>query len=197
MRVFAAHGYRRARLDDVAAEAGVTKGAVYHYFADKEDLLRRALERRRDEVLGRLEHALAEGEEPAAERLRAGLHRAFGGHDPARADALALLQGIAHECPELYREWIANGFVKGWRVVASLIEEGMASGEFRAGVDAEAVARVLFTGLLGQVVMQRHAARVPAVRADAGRLVDAAVELMLAGLGAAPHTGPAPRRRMS
>lgn len=37
-RVFAAEGYSRASLDQIAAEAGYTKGAVYAHFSSKEDL---------------------------------------------------------------------------------------------------------------------------------------------------------------
>lgn len=39
-RRFAADGFRSASIDGVAAAAGVTKGAVYHHFADKTDLFR-------------------------------------------------------------------------------------------------------------------------------------------------------------
>jgi AcrR family transcriptional regulator len=38
LTVFAAHGYESARLDDVAAKAGVAKGTLYLYFEDKEAL---------------------------------------------------------------------------------------------------------------------------------------------------------------
>jgi len=40
LEVFGEHGYRGASVDDVALAAGVTKGAVYYYFADKDDLAR-------------------------------------------------------------------------------------------------------------------------------------------------------------
>ena len=38
LEVFAAHGFEAARLDDVAARAGVAKGTLYLYFRDKEAL---------------------------------------------------------------------------------------------------------------------------------------------------------------
>jgi AcrR family transcriptional regulator len=38
LKVFAAHGFEAARLDDVAARAGVAKGTLYLYFRDKEAL---------------------------------------------------------------------------------------------------------------------------------------------------------------
>ena len=39
-------GYRRVRLEDIAADAGVSKATVYHYFANKDDLITRALSER-------------------------------------------------------------------------------------------------------------------------------------------------------
>jgi AcrR family transcriptional regulator len=45
-RVFAERGYRVATVDDVAAAAGLTKGAVYSHFANKQELFAAAVERR-------------------------------------------------------------------------------------------------------------------------------------------------------
>lgn len=38
IRVFTAHGFARAKISDIAATAGVAKGSIYQYFADKEEL---------------------------------------------------------------------------------------------------------------------------------------------------------------
>src|SRR5438309_601307 len=48
MRVFARRGYREAGVDEIAAEAGYSKGALYWHFADKEQLLHVLLEERVD-----------------------------------------------------------------------------------------------------------------------------------------------------
>lgn len=45
-RIFAERGIQGASIDDVAAAAGLTKGAVYSNFADKDDLIRQAMQRR-------------------------------------------------------------------------------------------------------------------------------------------------------
>ena len=45
-RVFAARGYGQATIDDVLAEAGISKGALYHHFASKEELFKALLEDR-------------------------------------------------------------------------------------------------------------------------------------------------------
>src|SRR3954463_7952578 len=39
LRVFARRGYRAAGVDEIASEAGYSKGALYWHFSDKEDLL--------------------------------------------------------------------------------------------------------------------------------------------------------------
>ena len=45
-KVFAQRGYAQATIDDIAAACGVSKGAVYHHFASKEELFRAILEER-------------------------------------------------------------------------------------------------------------------------------------------------------
>lgn len=43
LRLFLLHGYQSVSLADVAKEAGITKGGIYHYFSGKEELLQVAL----------------------------------------------------------------------------------------------------------------------------------------------------------
>lgn len=55
-RLFATRGYEATSLDDVVAAAGVTKGALYHHFASKRDLLRAVFEDK-EKQLARACHA--------------------------------------------------------------------------------------------------------------------------------------------
>src|SRR5438445_2868560 len=48
LRVFARRGYREAGVDEIAAEAGYSKGALYWHFSGKEELLQTLLEERID-----------------------------------------------------------------------------------------------------------------------------------------------------
>jgi AcrR family transcriptional regulator len=52
---FTARGYERARLDDVAKRAGIAKGTIYLYFADKETLFQELVRSMVHPVLGALE----------------------------------------------------------------------------------------------------------------------------------------------
>jgi AcrR family transcriptional regulator len=183
LAVFAERGYRNARIDDVAEAAGVTKGAVYHHFANKEQLLSRAIEHYLAKAFGDLD-ALLRGEKgPASMRIRLLLRRGFGSADPNRRRVLALLlQDLRHDVPRAYRQWLAGGPMNGWRLLANLIEEGKASGEFRADVDAESAARVVIAGLMAQLVWQQLAGEVPGLAIDEDRLIDSTVDLLLHGL---------------
>src|SRR5205085_6509626 len=48
LRMFAEHGYRQAGVDEIAAEAGYSKGALYWHFSSKEELLVALLDDRID-----------------------------------------------------------------------------------------------------------------------------------------------------
>src|ERR1700686_1050034 len=52
---FSARGFAAARLDDVAARAGVAKGTIYLYFADKESLFQELIRDKMGPVVGTLE----------------------------------------------------------------------------------------------------------------------------------------------
>jgi AcrR family transcriptional regulator len=70
-RVFARRGYHAASVDEIADEAGYTKGAVYYNFADKEALFLALLDQHMDSRLALLGR-LREGASPSTARLRAG-----------------------------------------------------------------------------------------------------------------------------
>src|SRR4030095_5494663 len=144
LAVFAERGYRNTRLEHVGEAAGVTKGAIYHYFANKEDLLLRAIEHRREEALGRIEEILRDKSAPVSTRLRLIVRRWFGSLTKERlAVVRLLLQGIEHEAPDAHREWLAGGPAASCRLIASLVREGQARGEVPPAADAALAATTI------------------------------------------------------
>ncbi|TMZ42588.1 TetR/AcrR family transcriptional regulator, partial [Klebsiella pneumoniae] len=67
-RLFAEHGFDRTSVSQIVEAAGVTKGAMYHYFRSKDDLLYEVYARVLREQTRRLE-AFASGDEPVTKRL--------------------------------------------------------------------------------------------------------------------------------
>jgi len=183
LHVFAERGYRNTRLEDIGEAAGVTKGAIYHYFANKEELLLRAIEHRREEAFGRIEEILRDKTAPISTRLRLVVRRWFGSLPKERLAVVTLLvQGLAHEAPDAFRRWLSGGPTASARLIATLVREGQTRGEFRSDADAEVAARLLISGLLQQTVWQQYADDVPDLGVAQDRLVDSALELFLHSL---------------
>src|SRR5690242_1308235 len=142
LAVFSERGFHDASLDDVAAAAGVTKGAIYHYFDTKAELLLQAIEQHQSRGYEQLETSLPNDSAPATVRVRALLRKAFTSNDDANRAILVMLQAAAREVPEIHSRWLGHGPLKAWQLLAAIIQDGQERGEFRRDVDADIAARV-------------------------------------------------------
>lgn len=69
--VFARRGVRDARVEEIAAQAGVSVGTVYNHFEDRDSLLRALIEQRRQALARKLDRALQDTRgAPFADQLR-------------------------------------------------------------------------------------------------------------------------------
>ena len=182
--VFSRKGYRAARLEEVAKAAGMTKGAIYYYFSGKEDLLRRAVEKRHRAIFREIQQALEGEDAPASAKIRLALRRVWSHWTEADwGDAFRLLVGqLSVEFPALFRTWAREGPLEGYRMVRELIAEGVEKGEFRKDVDSEAAARLVVSGLLLQAAFHVHLGLDELAPGDPDRIFDSAVDLFLHGL---------------
>ena len=186
LEVFAQRGYHTARLDDVAEAAGVTKGAIYHYFDTKEALLLGVVEHYQALAFDRAEDALRDARMPATARIRLLMRKVFGIGDPRSGQRLLtlLIGGLAHEVPAVHARWLRDGPVRLWKMIGRIVDDGKKRGEFRPEADGEVGARMLVSGLMLQRMWQQHAAELPELAIDHDRLIDSSVELFLASLRA-------------
>ena len=170
-------GYRRARLEDIAADAGVSKATVYHYFTNKDDLLTRAVATRMAGRHAEAEALLADAPPAAEARLRIYL-RYFWELSLSTNAGLwqrLLVSEIVTEAPQVFQVW-AEGLVQRWHGVEQLIREGQASGEFRPDVDAEVAARMIVSGLSHQALFHVHFDVNRIAPCDSDRLLSSALE---------------------
>jgi AcrR family transcriptional regulator len=138
-RCMARDGYRNLSVDDVCAEAGLSKGAFYTYFAQKQDLLLALLE---DDAAGLSDLvADAAGQQPGVEQIR----RFLAALVDRGADAAAV-----HLRADLWAEIASDERVRGRFLQAMqqrrlrlgrLIEQAVAAGEL-VDVPANALAAV-------------------------------------------------------
>jgi TetR/AcrR family fatty acid metabolism transcriptional regulator len=151
-RVFSRQGFHAAAVSDVAAEAGVSQGTVYHYFDSKEALLLAVFTQWETENLhDEIEHALL-AEPTAAGKLTLIAHVAA----ERVASSLQLLEASVEFWSHIPRNaQIRKGFKRMFERmaadVASVIQQGIVAGEFRA-VDAGVTARLLIATYDGLVL---------------------------------------------
>ena len=132
--VFAEKGFAAARLDEIARRAGVSKGTLYLYFKDKEDLFRAVV---RDTVAPNIEvirASLAGAEMTFADVIRLFLPRfaEITGRVPVGAVAKMVI-GESRNFPELAKVWHDHVASKAIGMIAELIERAQARGEVRPG----------------------------------------------------------------
>ena len=183
-RVFAQKGYSRARVEDIAAQAGLGKSTIYEYYDDKSALFTALFERFLGEMTDAFELGMAvpSGGSPAQTLL-----------DYARANAALIRESVefaplglefysASATPEA-RECFVADFSELYRrlreVVAACIREGCERGEFRPDVadsaDGLAAAYVgAFDGLMLQTWFDE--------RFDVVAAADALMRTLVAGM---------------
>ena len=144
--VFAEKGYASTRVADIAERAEVGKGTVYEYFSSKEELLFAVFESINADISSRMNGALAAGdttEEQLHNLLRLGAEVISEQVDlqPVILDFWAASRGGDFE--EAYRGAVVASYTLFRNLVSDFIREGQNRGEFKAAVDAEALAAVV------------------------------------------------------
>lgn len=130
--VFAARGFAAAKLDEVAARAGVSKGTLYLYFESKEELFRSVVRGLLLPNVAMAERRIAEHKGSAAELLRA-LVTTFG-RIIAESKLGAIPKLVIAEAttfPDLAKFYYEEVIKRGMRAIGGLIERGAEAGEFR------------------------------------------------------------------
>lgn len=131
-RLFAERGYEGTSVQEIVAAAGVTKGAMYHYYAAKDDLLYAIYHRLLAVQTERLER-IADGSGTAEERLRAAavdVIETSAGH----LDELTVFFRSMHLLPDEKRKAVRAERRRYHERFRALVEEGRRDGTFRPDV---------------------------------------------------------------
>jgi AcrR family transcriptional regulator len=134
LEVFAEKGFAAAKLDEIARRAGVSKGTLYLYFKDKEELFRAVV---RDTVSPNVDHlrdALMSSELPFAQIVQMFLARlSMVAATMPLGRVVKMVIGESGNFPELARVWHDQVVSKALGVMVGLIERAQAKGEVRPG----------------------------------------------------------------
>ncbi|MEM9366753.1 MAG: TetR/AcrR family transcriptional regulator [Planctomycetota bacterium] len=185
-RVFTEKGYHRARLEEVAKQAGYSKASVYNYFDDKEDLFLQTSVMATTECVAALESELEPGRS-AIEDIECMLRYLLSDS----GQLFSFVQAVAEYHGEVSiatisqadRQKLAKQHRAGLRnilkTIAKAVESGKRRREFRCGVDAVVTARFL-TGLVRSVLLRW---RLDGRRSDAERELSEIMAFARQGMG--------------
>jgi AcrR family transcriptional regulator len=163
LRVFAGRGYREARVDDICAEAGCSKGALYWHFSGKEELLSALLDERVDKPMRERFALLASA---PVERDMAELASQTFAEQLENEREVQLLDreywSLALRDPELRARYVERQAELRRELAASLVARAQHLGTPELGMSGEEVARVTMSiigGLAGDELIEPNSVR--------------------------------------
>jgi AcrR family transcriptional regulator len=177
--VFARSGYHGARVGDIAAEAGVAHGLLYHYFDSKEDVLRTIFRENWGVLLERF-RAVEAADEPTDQKLE-GLAKILlrtWRNDP---DLVTVMVREVARSRHVQEE--VEGVREAFAIVERIVREGQAEGTFRGDLDPRFASWLLYGGL-EEVLTGWVLGQLPDADVDAARAEETAVRFALGGLRA-------------
>lgn len=142
-KVFARKGYHETRIADIAKEAGVAYGLVYHYFKNKEEILASIFEDNWMFFVRAIQGLQADDKSSFAQRLDACVGLMIESYRVAPDVVKVLVVEIARS-PMALDDGRMAGFRKGFLALADLIADGQKSGHVRKNIDPTLAAFCLF-----------------------------------------------------
>ena len=153
--LFVERGFASTRLEDVARRAGVSKGTLYLYFTNKEELFKAVVRDSIVPVIGKAEDDIAGFEGDSAELLRTVMLTWWERLGATKASGIIKLMmaeaGNFPDVADFYREEVID---RGTAAFESLLQRAIDRGEFRP-VDVKMMTQVLIAPVI-TLIMWKH-----------------------------------------
>ena len=141
LEVFGERGLANARLQDIAERAGVSKGTIYLYFPNKEELFREMIRQTAVAALERAEQEVTHG--TPTEQLLAFMKGYWQFvRSPAFSTIFRLVLGELHQFPDLATFYAHDVSARRLNIISGIIRRGIDAGDFRE-IDPLVAARML------------------------------------------------------
>lgn len=190
--LFVERGFAATRLDDVAAQAGVSKGTLYLYFENKEELFKAVVRENMLPLLGEAEAVIDgyQGHSAALFRdIMMGWWERIG--DTRLSGITKLMMAESGNFPELARFYHEEVICRADGMIRRLLERGVARGEFRRIDTANATSVVIAPVLM--LMMWKHSFTACHPEPIAPRpYLECVIDLLLNGMAAALPASAAP-----
>ncbi len=186
LTVFSHLGFERASMDDIAKEAGVSKGALYLYYKSKDAIIAKLLQLFFDQALKQVK-LLAAGEGSVTEQLLA-----FARVLTREMDRMAAMQPISLQFYAIaarhatIRQHLRAYFADYRALMEEVIQRGIAQGELRADISPAETAVTLTALLEGLALLWL----IDPQATDWHVQVESSTQLLIQGLSASPRLLP-------
>src|SRR3954468_3079351 len=141
LQVFGECGLANARLQDIAQRAGVSKGTIYLYFPNKEELFREMIRQTAVDAIQSGEKVSGQG--TPTQQLCAAMRGYWTFvRSPVFGTIHRLVLGELHQFPDLAKFYADEVVTRGLRLLSGIIRRGIDTGEFR-DIDPMTAARML------------------------------------------------------
>ena len=175
--VFAHKGYHASKVGDVAAEAGVAYGLVYHYFGSKEQLLETIFRRTWTNMLEAVEE-VERSDATLRDQIRA-IARIVLGAWEIDADLIRVLVKEVARGPQLQEE--VDEIQLAFAALERVLARGQERGELRGGVEPRLAAWILY-GALEEILTGWAFGNLAATGEDVARAEESVVAVLCDGL---------------
>lgn len=186
LEVFVEKGFAGTRLEDVAARAGVSKGTLYLYFENKEELLKAVVS---ENIVARITDFAAKVRdydgptEPLLRQLAFTWWEQYG--NTTAGGISKLMMAESGNFPEVARFFLKEVIEPSHALVESVIERGIKRREFRR-VDVRTFVEVFIAPLVMLCLWQHSFGPCSERERDPRRYLETLVEVFLAALRPAP-----------
>jgi TetR/AcrR family fatty acid metabolism transcriptional regulator len=186
IRVFARQGFHSTRVSDIADEAGVAYGLVYHYFKSKDEVLNELFTERWSLLLAAIEEADQTQPNPR-EKLGAvaGFIIESYRHDP---DLMKVIIVEVTRAANSFGRTHLLEINRAYEMIAKIVADAQADGSFRGDIDAR-FASMWFYGAIEQLLSGWIFELIPGDDGDFERAKELVVETICGGLEPRPVAG--------
>jgi TetR/AcrR family transcriptional regulator, fatty acid metabolism regulator protein len=177
VRVFARRGYHGSRVGDIAVEAGVAHGLLYHYFSSKDEVLQTIFRENWGQLLERF-RAVERADEPADEKLEgvAKILLRTWRNDP---DLVTVMVREVARSRHLQEE--VEGVREAFVIVERIVVQGQKEGRFRADLDPRLASWLVYGGL-EEILTGWVLGQLPDGDDEVAKAEETAIRLALGGL---------------
>jgi AcrR family transcriptional regulator len=179
IRTFARQGFHACRVSDIADEAGVAYGLVYHYFRSKDEILDTLFLERWDVMLEAIREVDA-GDPPAREKLRAiatFIVESYR-HDP---DLMTVIIVEVTRAANSFGRRHLDKIREAYELLAEIVAKAQATGEFKSDVTPQ-FAAMAFYGAIEQVLTGWIFELLPSAADDYSQATTFIIETICGGL---------------